>query len=79
MQRKSKHSSKKIGRNDPCLCGSGKKYKNCCLAKDEANRGDVGASGPFPDPNIGPLDGGVWGLAKRGGSNWANIIDKIKK
>ena len=20
----------KIGRNDPCLCGSGKKYKNCC-------------------------------------------------
>lgn len=24
----------KIGRNDPCLCGSGKKYKNCCLRKD---------------------------------------------
>ena len=23
---------KKIGRNDPCPCGSGKKYKNCCLA-----------------------------------------------
>ena len=22
----------KIGRNDPCACGSGKKYKNCCLA-----------------------------------------------
>ena len=21
---------KKIGRNDPCLCGSGKKYKKCC-------------------------------------------------
>ena len=20
----------KIGRNDPCPCGSGKKYKNCC-------------------------------------------------
>ena len=20
-----------IGRNDPCYCGSGKKYKNCCL------------------------------------------------
>ncbi len=20
-----------IGRNDPCLCGSGKKYKKCCL------------------------------------------------
>lgn len=23
--------SKKIGRNDPCPCGSGKKYKKCCL------------------------------------------------
>jgi SEC-C motif len=24
----------KVGRNDPCLCGSGKKYKKCCMAKD---------------------------------------------
>ena len=24
-----------IGRNDPCPCGSGKKYKKCCLEKDE--------------------------------------------
>ena len=23
---------KKIGRNEPCPCGSGKKYKNCCLS-----------------------------------------------
>mgnify|MGYP001464884711 CR=1 FL=1 len=23
----------KIGRNDPCSCGSGKKYKTCCLLK----------------------------------------------
>jgi hypothetical protein len=23
------------GRNEPCRCGSGKKYKHCCLAKDE--------------------------------------------
>ncbi|MFA5140640.1 MAG: SEC-C metal-binding domain-containing protein [Elusimicrobiota bacterium] len=27
-----------IGRNDPCHCGSGKKYKKCCAAKDEARR-----------------------------------------
>jgi hypothetical protein len=26
--------SKKIGRNDPCPCGSGKKYKKCCLGKE---------------------------------------------
>lgn len=24
---------KKIGRNDPCPCGSGKKYKHCCMNK----------------------------------------------
>ena len=29
-------TAKKVGRNDPCPCGSGKKYKNCCLLKDEA-------------------------------------------
>ena len=23
----------KVGRNDPCPCGSGRKYKKCCLAK----------------------------------------------
>jgi len=32
--RASQHSAhrhtKKIGRNDPCSCGSGKKYKHCC-------------------------------------------------
>lgn len=25
--------NKKISRNDPCICGSGKKYKNCCIDK----------------------------------------------
>ena len=25
--------NQKIGRNDPCPCGSGKKYKQCCLLK----------------------------------------------
>ncbi|MCH9608760.1 MAG: hypothetical protein S4CHLAM45_06700 [Chlamydiales bacterium] len=29
-------NDKKTGRNDPCPCGSGKKYKNCCLKKDQA-------------------------------------------
>ena len=29
----------KIGRNAPCPCGSGKKYKQCCLKLDRANRG----------------------------------------
>ena len=30
--------STKVGRNDPCPCGSGKKYKNCCGANPAANR-----------------------------------------
>ena len=25
-----KRSAPKVGRNDPCPCGSGKKYKQCC-------------------------------------------------
>ena len=27
---KPEHMEEKVGRNDPCPCGSGKKYKNCC-------------------------------------------------
>jgi hypothetical protein len=27
-----------LGRNEPCPCGSGKKYKKCCLPKDEDAR-----------------------------------------
>ena len=26
--------SRKVGRNDPCPCGSGKKYKKCCLFRN---------------------------------------------
>lgn len=29
------NTERKIGRNDPCPCGSGKKYKNCCMLKNE--------------------------------------------
>lgn len=28
-----KSTAPKVGRNDSCPCGSGKKYKHCCLAK----------------------------------------------
>ena len=30
-------SEKKAGPNDPCPCGSGKKYKKCCMQKDKAS------------------------------------------
>jgi preprotein translocase subunit SecA len=32
VKRKPIRNDKKVGRNDPCYCGSGKKYKNCCGA-----------------------------------------------
>ena len=41
-----------LGRNDPCHCGSGKKYKQCHLAEDEAkeraSRAKAAAEAPVP-------------------------------
>ncbi len=31
-----RRTAPKVGRNDPCPCGSGKKYKKCCAQKDGA-------------------------------------------
>ncbi len=40
-------SEQSLGRNDPCWCGSGKKYKHCHMRQDiEAQRGPVAASRP---------------------------------
>ena len=33
-----RREGKKVGRNDPCPCGSGKKYKKCCLLKESQAR-----------------------------------------
>ena len=38
-----------IGRNDPCPCGSGKKYKKCCLGKDEPVLEAQAPAGPADD------------------------------
>jgi len=34
----------KVGRNDPCPCGSGKKYKKCCALIDDAKTSQLSAS-----------------------------------
>ena len=39
--------NKKIGRNDPCTCGSGKKYKQCCMSKATATAGMPGLKKKF--------------------------------
>jgi len=34
QRRTVKRDQPKVGRNDPCPCGSGKKYKKCCMSKE---------------------------------------------
>lgn len=36
------------GRNDPCHCGSGRKYKHCCLDKDQEAARAANAATPEP-------------------------------
>lgn len=49
--------TKALGRNDPCHCGSGRKYKQCCLDKDETAerqaRAKALAEAPTPSPEEG--------------------------
>ena len=40
-----RNKAKKVGPNDPCPCGSGKKYKKCCMQKDKAAGLDAGSAG----------------------------------
>jgi hypothetical protein len=52
------------GRNDPCPCGSGKKYKQCHLAADEAKqraaRAKAAAEAPAPAAeSAAPAPGGA--------------------
>ena len=44
------------GRNDPCPCGSGKKYKKCCLGKDDARR--ASSAPPNQEASAPPHPGG---------------------
>jgi hypothetical protein len=45
-------TAERPGRNEPCHCGSGRKYKHCCLEKDEkkaaAARAKAAAAAPAP-------------------------------
>ncbi len=58
-------SGKKISRNDPCPCGSGRKFKNCCIGKGidwEARRVAPRPPVPAPAPRPGkdfPADLGL--------------------
>jgi tetratricopeptide (TPR) repeat protein len=44
----------KIGRNDPCHCGSGQKYKRCCQEKDETAKRTARAAAEAAKPKPPP-------------------------
>jgi hypothetical protein len=46
----------KTGRNDPCPCGSGKKYKHCCYAKDSVKQEMVVEVEPAGDSDVSDDD-----------------------
>ncbi len=41
-------TARKVGRNEPCPCGSGAKYKKCCLTRDSAADGADGVDAVAP-------------------------------
>jgi hypothetical protein len=69
----------KVGRNDPCPCGSRKKYKKCCLREDEGAR-----QMERQRANAHELDEGlVWHLREfaldRYGRDWEAAVKRFEK
>jgi tetratricopeptide (TPR) repeat protein len=46
----------KIGRNAPCPCGSGKKYKKCCLPLQDTSRSQQDGAMVYPIADMDDLD-----------------------
>ena len=54
-----------LGRNEPCHCGSGRKYKHCCLGKDEALAHAARAKAETDAPVEAPADEPAAGPARK--------------
>ena len=63
-----------VGRNDPCPCGSGKKYKRCCLQTDEQASRPPGQEWHDLDGRLGTAIG-QW-AKRRFGDVWSNCPDQ---
>jgi hypothetical protein len=46
-----------LGRNEPCHCGSGRKYKKCCLEKDAGRLRSEREAGPMATGSAGSARG----------------------
>ena len=73
----------KTGRNDPCPCGSGKKYKRCCLTKDDEQRVAARDDAVFPDdaavpsPDIHLIAGQLRALSKQSSGKARAELDRL--
>jgi SEC-C motif len=53
-------SHRKVGRNDPCPCGSGKKFKMCCLNSESLNNPSLGPQQADPARSaLEPAEGAI--------------------
>ena len=69
----------KIGRNQPCPCGSGKKYKRCCWHRDRAARAHTAPAVPthryrFAESELDRLSNSVVDLVDRGRLDEADVV-----
>jgi tetratricopeptide (TPR) repeat protein len=70
-------AKRKIGRNEPCPCGSGKKYKKCCLWKHEKIKDLLRGSVDFQEPEAeeeGPPEYVIKGFDLLAASNYEEAI-----
>ena len=65
--------NKEIGRNDPCPCGSGKKYKKCC-GQPGMGKHSVQVMGG----NANDLQKRIGGIMTQGGSLAGRVSQTIK-
>ena len=42
-----RNRNERVGRNDPCPCGSGKKFKNCCMKRPGGGSNVPGGANPM--------------------------------
>lgn len=67
----------KIGRNDPCPCGSGKKYKKCCIGKELKLKADL--SPPAMEPRAKHRIPNLSSYKKVNALTSEEIIEKLKE
>jgi len=49
----------RVGRNEPCPCGSGNKFKKCCLSKLSTEPQAIGAAGDHESDDFDDADGPI--------------------